>query len=119
MITAMPVTNNSTLELFKLALTMIQSQEHDIPKTLTDYFIEILTQTTSIIHNSHNVSPDIMPEAIELAVDFSNDEELLKILDDLNSIEKMTPDVASQLLNKMETPPVCQNGFSSFTGITG
>lgn len=121
MIAAMPVTNNSSLELFKLALTMIQSKSNEdlIPQTLTDYFIDILSQATSIAQSPEKIAPGIKPEVIELAVDIASDDDLLKELEGLTSFEKVTPDVASKILDTMEMPPVCQNGFSSFTRISG
>ena len=119
MIAAMPVTNNSSLELFKLALTMIKANNSSIPPTLIEYFFNVLTQATSIAQSSDSLSSGIKPEVIELAADIASDSDLLEELGELTSFDNITPDVVNKLLDKVEMPPVCQNGFSSFTGITG
>ncbi len=111
--------NNSTLDLFRLTLTLIESGETNIPTTLKDYFTEILNQAKAIAHDPNLVSNLTKPEAIELAVDVRDIDDFLDQLDQLEGIESVSPEIATQLLKKMEVDSVCQNGFGTFAGLSG
>jgi len=109
---------DSTLDLFRLALSMLEKGDTNIPVTLKQYFAEILIQAKALAHNPSLVSSDTKPEAIELAVEIREINDLLEQLDQLDSLDSVPPQLASQLLKKMEVGSVYQNGFNPFAGLT-
>lgn len=110
---------NSALDMFRLALSLIESDEKNIPPSLKQYFAEILEQAKRIAHDPNQVSDKIKPEAIQLAVEIRDIDNFLDDLDRLDGVESVSPAMAKQLLERMEVGSVHQNGFSPFTGFAG
>lgn len=119
MLAAKHAFNQSTLDLFRLALSMVENQETNIPSTLKDYFSDILNEAKMLANDPSKISQETKPEAIELAVEFLAYKDLLSELNDLDNIESVSPAMAKQLLEKMEVDPVRKNGFGAFTGFAG
>ena len=117
MLAATPTVTNNTLDLFKLALAMIENGDTNIPDSLKEYFTEVLIQAKIIANDSNLITHETKPEAIELAVDIREFNEFLQILDNVNSIDNISQETAKNLLDRMEVQSVCQNGFSPITGI--
>lgn len=116
MISATPIYDQGALDIFKLALKMVESGDESIPQSLKDYFIKVLVDTKTILQNPDSVSQKFLPESIELAVGLQNTD-LVSVIEELDRFEQITPDGAKVFLKNMEVSSVCQNGFSPFAGL--
>lgn len=119
MLAAAPIIQSNSLDLFKLALFLVESKEQNIPTSLKTYFSEILSQAKSIAKNPASVSRSTSPEAIELAVDIREIADFLQVLENIQTIDAVSPEQAKQILNKMEVSSVYQDGFSSVAELAG
>ena len=83
------------------------------------FFVYVSEQDSTGNRRQRPISNLTKPEAIELAVDVRDIDDFLDQLDQLESIESVSPEIATQLLKKMEVDSVCQNGFGTFAELSG
>lgn len=93
-------------ELFKLALELIASKEL-LPSSLIDHVNSILSQAKKIADTPENLSNDSLPEAIDLAVGIISKPSLSKGIREIDSVNNISPSIASTILKEMEISPVC------------
>jgi len=90
--------------LFRLVLSLSKKPESQIPTSLISKFNEILNQAKLLAkdENSDTKFIKIHPEAIELALEIKLANEWSNQINDLQSFEALTPEIADGLLEKME-----------------
>jgi len=117
MLAATPKLENNALDLIRLALSMVESGEANIPQSLKEYFSEVLKQAKTIVEDPPAELKSVRPEAIELAIELRAVAELLDNFDKIDSIDCITPPLAKEILMNMEVHSVHQDGFSAFASI--
>jgi len=107
MLAAAPSRNN-LLELIRLALTMVSSDQKNIPESLKQHVYVVLKQAIQLAEAPKQVTGEILPESIELAIEIRDEKNLTSDIDSLADFDNITPDLAYRLLQRMETHSVYQ-----------
>ena len=102
MLAAMPSENSRRLELFRLALVLIDRGSRNIPNSLLLHFDNVLHQARKLSDNPDAISPQVMPQAVQLANDLRAHEGLRDALDGVNSIGDVSQMVAHKVLQNLE-----------------
>lgn len=102
MLAAVPAEKTRILEMFNLALSMASVEEKAIPAPLADYFDKVLSQARQLLCAPDNITEPIMPEAIQLALDFRDDEMIRKAMEDVTSIRSIDSQRARSVLTSLE-----------------
>jgi len=97
--------NPNRANLFRLVLTL-SSNRNDTPQTLVDYFDEVLLQARAISERHFDFSKEIIPEAIDIAVELKSNDIFSCELKTIDSYRKLTPELAASLLRHLEESPV-------------
>lgn len=109
MLAATPSTRQNPLELVRLALSMVEAGERDIPESLKKYFLAVLSQARTLAKDPPEAHGELLPEAIELALEIRTMKEFSEEIDRIETVDKISPDVAKKLLSAMEQSPVYQD----------
>ena len=104
MIAATPKSPNRA-NLFRLVLTL-SSNRNDPPQTLVDYFDEVLLQAKALSEKPFDFSREIIPEAIDIAVELKSNKTFSWELGTVESYKTLTPELAASLLKHLEESPV-------------
>ncbi|MBE1508359.1 hypothetical protein [Rhizobium viscosum] len=102
MLAAMPSENSRRLELFRLALVLIDRGNDRIPQPLSLHFDCVLHQARLLSDNPHAISPDVTPQAVQLANDLLAYKGLRDALDGVNSLDDVSQAVAHKVLRNLE-----------------
>lgn len=102
MLAAMPSENSRRLELFRLALILIDRGNRDLPEPLSLHFDAVLHQARKLSDDPDAISPDVTPQAVQLANDLRVYEGLREALAGVNSIGDINPAVAHKVLQNLE-----------------
>ncbi|WLS00723.1 hypothetical protein [Shinella sumterensis] len=102
MLAAMPSENNRRLELFRLALVLIDRGNRELPHPLSLHFDDVLHQARILSDDPSAVSPDVTPQAVQLANDMRVYEGLRDALAGVNSIGDVSQTVAHEVLRNLE-----------------
>lgn len=104
-----------SLELIKLFLDLISSNEKKIPSELKEQFVLIVSQASQLVKEPTGVDENTLIEAIDLALELKRlgglQQDLEKVIESGNDVSI----VASRVLKSMENTPVYQDGSLSFT----
>lgn len=102
MLAAMPSENSRRLELFRLALVLIDRGNLELPTPLSLHFDAVLHQARKLFDDPDAISPEMKPQAVQLANDLRVYEGLRDALAGVNSIEDVDPAVAHKVLRNLE-----------------
>lgn len=102
MLAAMPSENSRRLELFRLVLVLIDRDSRDIPHPLTLHFNDVLHQARILSDNPDTLSPDVTPQAVQLASDMIVYQGLRDALQGVENIGDVSPAVAHKVLQNLE-----------------
>lgn len=102
MLAAMPSENSRRLELFRLALLLIDRGNRSLPKPLSLHFDVVLHQARKLSDDPDALSPDVTPQAVQLANDLRVYDGLRDALAGVNSIRDVNPAVAHKVLQNLE-----------------
>ncbi|UXT60620.1 hypothetical protein FY134_23170 (plasmid) [Agrobacterium fabrum] len=102
MLAAMPSENSRRLELFRLALILINRGSKEIPRPLSLHFDDVLHQARILSDNPKAITPKVTPQAVQLATDFMVYEGLREALTGVNSLGDVSQDVAHKVLQNLE-----------------
>lgn len=95
-----------TLELFRLVLDLISKQEPNIPTPLKEHFNSVIAQAKQLAESPDSVKESILPESVDLALEIRSAGDFAKSIKNIDSLDKITPALASKLLKGMETHSV-------------
>ncbi|MCZ7859202.1 hypothetical protein O9X81_21605 [Agrobacterium salinitolerans] len=102
MLAAMPSENSRRLELFRLVLVLIDRGSRDIPHPLTLHFNDVLHQARILSDDPDTLSPDVTPQAVQLASDMIVYQGLRDALQGVENIGDVSPAVAHKVLQNLE-----------------
>ena len=102
MFAAMPTDQSRQLEFFRLALSLVGRGQRNIPGPLTEHFANVLRQAREIAGDPMALSPDVAPQAVQLANDLRRAPGLRAALEGVEGIGDMSQDVARQVLRSLE-----------------
>jgi hypothetical protein len=102
MLAAMPSENSMRLELFRLALVLIDRGSHGVPGPLSVHFDDVLHQARVLSDNPSAISSSMAPQAVQLANDLRIHEGLREALEGVNSIGDVSQAVAHKVLLNLE-----------------
>lgn len=102
MLAAMPSENSRRLELFRLALLLIDRGNRRLPTPLSLHFDVVLHQARKLSDDPEAISPDVTPQAVQLANDLRVYVGLRDALAGVNSIGDVNPAVAHKVLQNLE-----------------
>lgn len=102
MLAAMPSENSRRLELFRLALVLIDRGNPSIPPPLSRHFDEVLHQARVLSDDPNAISPDVTPQAVQLANDLRVYEGLRDALSGVDTIGDVSQSVAHKVLRNLE-----------------
>ncbi len=88
-------------ELFKTALQLTASEEI-VPDKIKNYFALVLKQAKKLKTCPDSISSDVIPEAIDLALEFIKTEPLSDSLDTIDQIDALSKEEALNILKIME-----------------
>lgn len=100
---------SSSQELFRLVLTLISSGSRDIPNSLKEHFLTVLSQAKIIVGDAEITLENVLPESIDLAFEIKEIDGLYDSLKTIDDIENVSPALADHLLNSMEHYSVYQD----------
>lgn len=102
MLAAMPSENSRRLELFRLALVLIDRGSCALPLPLSHHFDAVLHQARKLSDDPDAISPDVTPQAVQLANDLRVYKGLREALAGVSSIGDINPAVAHKVLQNLE-----------------
>jgi hypothetical protein len=103
MLAAVPSERGRALELFGLALSMVEAEKSDIPEALKAYFDHVLWQARQLLANPDASVDKLRPEAVQLALDLRDNHELSAAIGDAASINALRKEQAHAVLVAMES----------------
>lgn len=109
MLAAAPSPQSDSLELIRLALSMVRSGEPNIPDSLKIYFSTVIEQARTLAGDPSSVQGEVLPEAIDLALEIRSVKEFSDEIERIESVDTLSPGVATKLLSVMEKHPVYQD----------
>ena len=101
MLAATSTEEKRVLELFDLALRLVRHRGA-VPPLLSQHFNAILQQARALAHSPENVEGDIYPEAIQLALQLREFDQLRKAVADSRDLSSITPEQADRILSSLE-----------------
>lgn len=102
MLAAVRPVERDDLNLFCVALSMVASGNQNVPAQLKTYVLRVLSEAKSVAANIANANSNVSPEAISLAFDLVEQDELLKSAQFVDTFEKISPEIANQFLLRVE-----------------
>ncbi len=102
MFAAMPSDNTRQLEFFRLALMLVGRGSQDIPQPLTEHFERVLRQARLVAGDPTAVTPDVAPQAVQLANDLRRGADLRSALEGVEAIDDLSQEVAWKVLRSLE-----------------
>ncbi|RWB19925.1 MAG: hypothetical protein EOQ40_17485 [Mesorhizobium sp.] len=102
MLAAMPSETSRRLELFRLALSLIDRGKSEIPSPLSVHFDDVLHQARKLSDDPNAISPGIKPQAVQLANELRIYVGLRDALTGINSIGDVSQAIARQVLRNLE-----------------
>ena len=102
MLMAVPSESRSGLELFRLALQLVEQDGARVEAPLADYVRTLVGQAKVLARSPKALASPILPEAIRLAVAIRNSNTLAEALDPIREIGDISPAVAAKLRESME-----------------
>ena len=94
--------NNQTLELVRLVLSLVEHENATISDELKVHTISVIQQAAELTANPADFHGNLMPEAVELAVEMKAAAGLADELANVTSFEKLQPELAKKMLQQME-----------------
>ncbi|WP_416355819.1 hypothetical protein ACLNGM_17025 [Aureimonas phyllosphaerae] len=85
-----------------LAFELVSNNAVGIPSSLVTYVESVLDQAIRLVNRSESVGPETKPEAISLALEILGDSELFQSLHGTSGHTRITPELASRFLRRME-----------------
>ncbi len=102
MFSAIPSENAKRLELFRLALILVNRGNQEIPAPLSTHFNCVLQQARLLLEDPRTISPEVIPQAVQLANDFRSIAGLKDALEGIERIGDVSPDIADKVLRSLE-----------------
>lgn len=102
MFSAVPSENAKRLELFRLALVLINRGTQEVPIPLSTHFNCVLQQARLLLRDPKAISPEVIPQAVQLANDFRSIIGLKDALEGVERISDVSPDIADKVLRSLE-----------------
>lgn len=102
MLAAASTEEGRILELFDLALRLVK-RNGPVPPLLSKHFDVILQQARALADAPENVMGNIYPEAIQLALQLRNLNQLRRAVGDISGLSSVTPKQAAEILSTLET----------------
>lgn len=99
------------MELFRLTLSLISKEEENIPSKLQKYLEKIINQAQNLAKNPTSINKNILPEAIDLALEMRLHENVSQQINHLSNYASITPYIARELLSTMENNFACKKHF--------
>ena len=90
------------MELFRTTLSLISSEQENIPKRLKHYLVKIITQAQILSKEPTSINRKTLPEAIDLALEMRLHNKVSEQVVPLSDYASVTPVVARALLATME-----------------
>lgn len=100
MLSATPDKDRS-LELIKLILSYV-SQDQNVPDSVQRHFIQVVEQAKRLANDPRDVSEDLIPESIDLALEMKMANDFSSEINNVSDFNKITPALASRLLQSMK-----------------
>lgn len=94
--------NSKNLHLVMLALELTSRNEPDMPDSLQSYLSRIVHEAAELATDPHKLSPASSPEAISLALQIIDNSDLMENIDSLAGSTRITPELASIFLRRMD-----------------
>jgi hypothetical protein len=101
MLAAMPAEDDRILEMFRLALCLV-SHNQSAPDQLKTYFAKVLAQARSLSKDPKSVDEQLMPEAIQLAVELDMLKDLRTAIAGVTELSALSATKAATILESME-----------------
>jgi hypothetical protein len=102
MLAAVPAQETRNLELFQLALRLVEQGRADIPAQLATYFDTVLKQALLLAKDPTAVSGKILPESIQLALELKKVSILRSAVDEANTLSAISRERAKIILESLE-----------------
>ncbi|RDJ18364.1 hypothetical protein B5K05_01345 [Rhizobium phaseoli] len=102
MLAAVRSVDRDDLNLFCVALSMIASGNQQVPAQLKDYVVRIFNEAKLIAADVTNANAQVSPEAISLAFDLVEQDDLLTSAQAVDSFDKISPEIANKFLLRVE-----------------
>ena len=93
-------------ELFRTALLLV-ADGNQVPTEIEEYFSLVLKQAKSLLLKPESLNQDIVPDAINLALEFKRNVELSDKFNHINKLQSLSKIQASTILKEMEYVSVC------------
>ena len=101
MLAAVPAPEARILELFRLTLG-ISLTERAVPDQLIQYFNRVLAQARALDRDPTGHLNEILPEAVQLALDIRERDSLRQAVTEIESFSDLTPTKAADVLRQLE-----------------
>jgi len=102
MLAATPSQESRVLTLFQLALRLVGQSEQPISPEMHTYFNRVLHQAKALNQDPSSITGGLLPEAIQLALNMRELEELRGVLSDADDLASVSPALADSILNNLE-----------------
>ncbi|WP_157861920.1 hypothetical protein [Methylobacterium sp. Leaf361] len=102
MLAAAPAEETRVLALFQLALRLIRQGQGGVPPELERYFNSVLAQARSLSNDPRAVQGQLLPEAIQLALDIRDLDGLKDEIEGAHDASTVSPALADRILMRLE-----------------
>ena len=97
-----PAMEQHSYDLLHLTLSLIASDDHNIPATLLEHFQAVITQAKVLAKNPKEVTSPLIPEAVRLALEIQRGGNFSELISGVSDVQSMSQDVANQFLHDVE-----------------
>jgi hypothetical protein len=102
MLAAAPSPDTEALELFHLALRLLRQGRGRVPPQLAKHVNAVLLQARALADDPRTAKGQLLPEAIQLALQLRTTAQLRDDIHDIADIGSLTPEQASRILLSLE-----------------
>lgn len=93
--------NPRPLELVKLVLTMVANEGDNIPPTLKQFLIDVISEARVLTQDPSHAANIKNIEAIQLALEMKSAQNLVDTLSGVTTFESIRPQLANEMLKTM------------------
>lgn len=94
--------SNQALELLRLVFSLVEQRNATISDELKGHTMSVIRQAAELSSNPGAFHGQLMPEAVELAVEMTSAAELADELAQVTTFEKLQPELVKRVLQQME-----------------
>lgn len=105
MLAAVPNRSGNSLDLFRLVLSMVATDNQGVPPQLKDLLVGVIDEAKELAQDPQRRASVEFPESILLALEMREEQDLATTVREITTFDSIRPELANRVLSLMEHHP--------------